>query len=259
MAPASLDARQSHEAKSLCQCRLLRALAGSSDAASAARVGALNTRRPDCSAWVARAPRFTRGASGGELCAAYSHLRAVGWGLVDPGLGLSIRFHSMGENFHTGRFSRPLCDCTGTARRVRRPPIFPAKTTLPRRRRCSPKSSGFYSGDLPDSAIAASLNHDPTFKRCGASHGRSEREKQRESPLASCARDKREAASLRPPPPTSTPRPRQPSLAKPQHRSVTQKFYDVERRVRRILGRGAKQARRRGRRKDHLGQRLRRI
>ena len=41
MAPESLDARQSYEAKSLCQSRSLRALAGSSDAASAARVGAL--------------------------------------------------------------------------------------------------------------------------------------------------------------------------------------------------------------------------
>ena len=130
MAPASLDARQSHEAKSLCQCRLLRALAGSSDAASAARVGALNTRRPDCSAWVARAPRFTRGASGRELCAGCSHLKAVGWGLVDPELGHSIDFPSKGENSHTGRFSRPLCDSTATAGRVRRPPIFPALDSL---------------------------------------------------------------------------------------------------------------------------------
>jgi len=180
MAPASLDARQSHEAKSLCQCRLLRALAGSSDAASAARVGALNTRRPDCSAWVARAPRFTRGASGGDLCAACSNLRAVGWGLVDPELGLSIRFHSMGENFHAGRFSRPLCDCAGTARRVRSPPknerLFGASPALPSGWLFY---EGIYSGDLTDSARAASLSLDPTFIRWGASLGRSEREKQR--------------------------------------------------------------------------------
>ena len=98
------------------------------------RVGRTRGRSEHTSArllgMVARAPRFTRGASGGELCAAYSHLRAVGWGLVDPELGLSIRFHSMGENFHTGRFSRPLCDCTGTARRGRRPPNFRALPSL---------------------------------------------------------------------------------------------------------------------------------
>ena len=180
MAIASFDARQSHEAKSLCQCRLLRALAGSSDAASAARVGALNTRRPDCSAWVARAPRFTRGASGGDLCAACSNLRAVGWGLVDPELGLSIRFHSMGENFHTGRFSRPLCDCTGAARRVRRPPNFRAHLCLAERALSHlPLPDQLYSPASADSVIAASLSQDPTFKRCGASHRRSEREKQR--------------------------------------------------------------------------------
>jgi len=135
MAPASLDARQSHEAKSLCQCRLLRALAGSSDAASSALVGRSEHTSARLLGMVARAPRFTRGASGGELCAAYSHLRAVGWGLVDPELGLSIRFHSMGENFHAGRFSRPLCDCAGTARRVRSPPknerLFGASPALP--------------------------------------------------------------------------------------------------------------------------------
>ena len=127
-----------------------------------------------------RAPRFTRGASGGELCAACSRLRAVGWGLVDPELGLSIRFHSMGENFHTGRFSRPLCDCTGTARRVRSPPknerLFGASPALPSGWLFY---EGLYSGDLTDSARAASLSLDPTFIRWGASLGRSEREKQR--------------------------------------------------------------------------------
>ena len=130
MAIASFDARQSHEAKSLCQCRTLRALAGSSDAASAARVGTLSTRRPDCSAWSPARRVSLVGVSGRELCAGCSHLRAVGWGLVDPELVLPIRFHSRGENFHAGRFSRPLCDCTGTARRVRRPPNFRALPSL---------------------------------------------------------------------------------------------------------------------------------
>ena len=120
------------------------------------------------------------GASGGELCAACFRLRGVGWGLVDPELGLSIRFHSMGENFHAGRFSRPLCDCAGTARRVRSPPknerLFGASPALPSGWLFY---EGIYSGDLTDSARAASLSLDPTFIRWGASLGRSEREKQR--------------------------------------------------------------------------------
>ena len=120
------------------------------------------------------------GASGGELCAACFRLRGVGWGLVDPELGLSIRFHSMGENFHTGRFSRPLCDCTGAARRVRRPPNFRAHLCLAERALSHlPLPDQLYSPASADSVIAASLSQDPTFKRCGASHRRSEREKQR--------------------------------------------------------------------------------
>ena len=180
MAPASIYARQTFEAKPLCQCRLLRALAGSSDAASAVRVGALSTRRPDCSAWSPARRVSLVGVSGRELCAGCSHLRAVGWGLVDPELVLPIRFHSRGENFHAGRFSRPLRDCTGTARRVRKPPknerLFGASPALPSGWLFY---EGIYSGDLTDSARAASLSLDPTFIRWGASLGRSEREKQR--------------------------------------------------------------------------------
>ena len=67
------------------------------------RVGRARGRSEHTSArllgMVARAPRFTRGASGGELCAAYSHLRAVGWGLVHPKVGALYSFSFDGRKF----------------------------------------------------------------------------------------------------------------------------------------------------------------
>ena len=92
-----------------------------------------STRRPDCLGSVARRAAFHSSARllESSMLIFFGEDRSGGcrwWPLV-----LDTHFHSRGENFHAGRFSRPLCDCTATAGRVRRRPIFPAKTTLRRR------------------------------------------------------------------------------------------------------------------------------